>query len=144
MSFFQRVPPLRVDDLIEDLKDGVRLIALLEVLANTKLVSSLTYRNLRDGPHPPQSGDCLIFSRKRRVTKDPVCIYTETMGDPLSYSLIKYQWEALALTSFLVLSTDSLRFCKCTRINVIFLSCCAYLASAPGEEQEYEESPFSE
>ena len=36
----QRVPPLRVDDLIEDLKDGVRLIALLEVLANTKLVNS--------------------------------------------------------------------------------------------------------
>jgi hypothetical protein len=35
----QRVPPLRVDDLIEDLKDGVRLIALLKVLANTKLVS---------------------------------------------------------------------------------------------------------
>lgn len=28
-----------MDDLIEDLKDGVRLIALLEVLANTKLVS---------------------------------------------------------------------------------------------------------
>ena len=37
--YWQRVPPLRVDDLIEDLKDGVRLIALLEVLANTKLVS---------------------------------------------------------------------------------------------------------
>jgi nesprin-1 len=34
----QRVPPLRVDDLIEDLKDGTKLIALLEVLANTKLV----------------------------------------------------------------------------------------------------------
>ena len=36
----RRVPPLRVDDLIEDLKDGIRLIALLEVLANTKLVRS--------------------------------------------------------------------------------------------------------
>jgi hypothetical protein len=30
-----------VDDLIEDLKDGVRLIALLEVLANTKLVNNI-------------------------------------------------------------------------------------------------------
>ena len=36
--FFQRVPPLRVDDLIEDLKDGTRLLALLEVLSGEKLV----------------------------------------------------------------------------------------------------------
>lgn len=40
MFFFQRVPPLRVDDLIEDLKDGTRLLALLEVLSGEKLVSS--------------------------------------------------------------------------------------------------------
>lgn len=36
---FQRSPPLRVDDLIEDLKDGTRLLALLEVLSGEKLVS---------------------------------------------------------------------------------------------------------
>ena len=43
LYFEQRVPPLRVDDLIEDLKDGVRLIALLEVLANTKLVNNILF-----------------------------------------------------------------------------------------------------
>jgi len=37
--FFQRVPPLRIDDLIEDLKDGTKLLALLEVLSGEKLVS---------------------------------------------------------------------------------------------------------
>uniref|UniRef100_A0A0C9QXV7 Syne1_1 protein n=1 Tax=Fopius arisanus TaxID=64838 RepID=A0A0C9QXV7_9HYME len=34
----KRIPPLRVDDLIEDLKDGTRLLALLEVLSGEKLV----------------------------------------------------------------------------------------------------------
>lgn len=34
----QRVPPLRVDDLIDDLKDGTKLLALLEVLSGEKLV----------------------------------------------------------------------------------------------------------
>ncbi|XP_018338972.1 PREDICTED: nesprin-1 isoform X6 [Trachymyrmex septentrionalis] len=33
----KRVPPLRIDDLIEDLKDGTRLLALLEVLSGEKL-----------------------------------------------------------------------------------------------------------
>ncbi|XP_017768073.1 PREDICTED: nesprin-1 [Nicrophorus vespilloides] len=33
----KRVPPLRVDDLIEDLKDGTKLLALLEVLSGEKL-----------------------------------------------------------------------------------------------------------
>lgn len=37
-SVAQRVPPLRIDDLIEDLKDGTRLLALLEVLSGEKLV----------------------------------------------------------------------------------------------------------
>jgi nesprin-1 len=35
----QRIPPLRIEDLICDLKDGVRLLALLEVLSGDKLVS---------------------------------------------------------------------------------------------------------
>lgn len=35
----QRVPPLMVTDLFEDLKDGVTLLALLEVLSGQKLVS---------------------------------------------------------------------------------------------------------
>ncbi|XP_018395829.1 PREDICTED: nesprin-1 isoform X2 [Cyphomyrmex costatus] len=33
----KRIPPLRIDDLIEDLKDGTRLLALLEVLSGEKL-----------------------------------------------------------------------------------------------------------
>ncbi|KAF5292004.1 hypothetical protein FQA39_LY14121 [Lamprigera yunnana] len=33
----KRVPPLRVEDLIEDLKDGTKLLALLEVLSGDKL-----------------------------------------------------------------------------------------------------------
>lgn len=35
----QRVPPLVVTDLFEDIKDGVVLLALLEVLSGQKLVS---------------------------------------------------------------------------------------------------------
>lgn len=35
----QRVPPLVVTDLFEDIKDGVMLLALLEVLSGEKLVS---------------------------------------------------------------------------------------------------------
>lgn len=34
---FQRVPPLRIDDLINDLRDGTKLIALLEVLSGERL-----------------------------------------------------------------------------------------------------------
>lgn len=33
----QRVPPLRIDDLINDLRDGTKLIALLEVLSGERL-----------------------------------------------------------------------------------------------------------
>jgi nesprin-1 len=37
----KRVPPLRVEDLIDDLKDGTKLLALLEVLSGEKLVGVL-------------------------------------------------------------------------------------------------------
>lgn len=36
----QHVPPLVVTDLFEDIKDGVMLLALLEVLSGQKLVST--------------------------------------------------------------------------------------------------------
>lgn len=36
---WQHVPPLEVKDLFEDIKDGVMLLALLEVLSGQKLVS---------------------------------------------------------------------------------------------------------
>ncbi|XP_044734627.1 nesprin-1 [Chrysoperla carnea] len=45
----KRVPPLRVNDLIEDLKDGTKLLALLEVLSGEKLPVERG-RNLRR-PH---------------------------------------------------------------------------------------------
>uniref|UniRef100_A0A3B3QQI9 Calponin-homology (CH) domain-containing protein n=1 Tax=Paramormyrops kingsleyae TaxID=1676925 RepID=A0A3B3QQI9_9TELE len=35
----KRTPPLVVNDLFEDIKDGVKLLALLEVLSGQKLVS---------------------------------------------------------------------------------------------------------
>lgn len=35
----QRIPPLKIDDLIEDLKDGTKLLALLEVLSGERLVN---------------------------------------------------------------------------------------------------------
>lgn len=37
----QRIPPLRIDDLIHDLRDGTKLLALLEVLSGEKLVIKL-------------------------------------------------------------------------------------------------------
>lgn len=42
---FQRIPPLRIENLIEDLKDGTRLLALLEVLSGERLVSNLLVKN---------------------------------------------------------------------------------------------------
>lgn len=38
LYYFQRIPPLRIDDLIYDLRDGTKLLALLEVLSGEKLV----------------------------------------------------------------------------------------------------------
>lgn len=49
----QHKPPLEVNDLFEDIKDGVKLLALLEVLSgqrlvscNAKLIEELTELNL--------------------------------------------------------------------------------------------------
>ncbi|KOB76851.1 Nesprin-1 [Operophtera brumata] len=52
----KRIPPMRIDDLIYDLRDGTKLLALLEVLSGEKLVSkakgqpSSTFHAHR-GPH---------------------------------------------------------------------------------------------
>lgn len=35
----QHKPPLEINDLFEDIKDGVKLLALLEVLSGQRLVS---------------------------------------------------------------------------------------------------------
>lgn len=34
----QRVPPIKVDDLFEEIKDGIVLLSLLEVLSGERLV----------------------------------------------------------------------------------------------------------
>lgn len=39
-SLLQYKPPLEVNDLFEDIKDGVKLLALLEVLSGQRLVRS--------------------------------------------------------------------------------------------------------
>lgn len=40
-SDLQHKPPLEVNDLFEDIKDGVKLLALLEVLSGQRLVSCI-------------------------------------------------------------------------------------------------------
>lgn len=40
-SLHQHKPPLEVNDLFEDIKDGVKLLALLEVLSGQRLVSNV-------------------------------------------------------------------------------------------------------
>lgn len=45
---FQRNPPMLVNDLFEDIKDGVMLIALLEVLSGQKLVRTFFLLNIQD------------------------------------------------------------------------------------------------
>lgn len=45
---FQRNPPMLVNDLFEDIKDGVMLIALLEVLSGQKLVRTSFLLNTHD------------------------------------------------------------------------------------------------
>lgn len=40
-SCLQHKPPLEVNDLFEDIKDGVKLLALLEVLSGQRLVRNI-------------------------------------------------------------------------------------------------------
>lgn len=42
-SVLQHKSPLEVNDLFEDIKDGVKLLALLEVLSGQRLVSSMDF-----------------------------------------------------------------------------------------------------
>lgn len=57
---FQRNPPMMVSDLFEDIKDGIMLIALLEVLSGQKLVRSSFLLNLWDGCTTFQGYDLLV------------------------------------------------------------------------------------
>ena len=44
LFILQRKPPMAVENLFEDMKDGVKLLALLEVLSGQKLVRIQTRR----------------------------------------------------------------------------------------------------
>ncbi|XP_020291842.1 nesprin-1 isoform X3 [Pseudomyrmex gracilis] len=62
----KRVPPLRVDDLIEDLKDGTRLLALLEVLSGEKLPVERG-RNLKRPHFLSNANSALQFLQSKKI-----------------------------------------------------------------------------
>ncbi|XP_008555407.1 muscle-specific protein 300 kDa isoform X6 [Microplitis demolitor] len=62
----KRVPPLRVDDLIEDLKDGTRLLALLEVLSGEKLPVERG-RNLKRPHFLSNANTALQFLQSKKI-----------------------------------------------------------------------------
>ncbi|KAK2726584.1 hypothetical protein QYM36_007433 [Artemia franciscana] len=62
----KRVPPARIDDLIEDLKDGTKLIALLEVLSAEKLPVEKG-RNLRRPHFLSNANTALKFLQGKRI-----------------------------------------------------------------------------
>ncbi|XP_076667923.1 muscle-specific protein 300 kDa isoform X16 [Andrena cerasifolii] len=62
----KRIPPLRVDDLIEDLKDGTRLLALLEVLSGEKLPVERG-RNLKRPHFLSNANTALQFLQSKKI-----------------------------------------------------------------------------
>ncbi|XP_012253400.2 muscle-specific protein 300 kDa isoform X14 [Athalia rosae] len=62
----KRVPPLRVEDLIEDLKDGTRLLALLEVLSGEKLPVERG-RNLKRPHFLSNANTALQFLQSKKI-----------------------------------------------------------------------------
>ncbi|XP_043492348.1 nesprin-1 [Polistes fuscatus] len=62
----KRIPPLRVDDLIEDLKDGTRLLALLEVLSGEKLPVEKG-RNLKRPHFLSNANTALQFLQSKKI-----------------------------------------------------------------------------
>ncbi|CAH1403532.1 unnamed protein product [Nezara viridula] len=62
----KRSPPLRVEDLIEDLKDGTKLLALLEVLSGEKLPTEKG-RNLRRPHFLSNANTALTFLQSKRI-----------------------------------------------------------------------------
>ncbi|KAF2356290.1 Calponin domain [Trinorchestia longiramus] len=62
----RRTPPLRISDLIEDLKDGTRLLALLEVLSGERLATEKG-RVLRRPHFLANANTALQFLQSRRV-----------------------------------------------------------------------------
>ena len=64
---FQRVPPMKVSSLMDDLKDGTRLLALLEVLSGEKLPMERG-RVLRRPHYLSNCNTALEFLRSKRVS----------------------------------------------------------------------------
>ncbi|KZC10894.1 Nesprin-1 [Dufourea novaeangliae] len=62
----KRIPPLRVEDLIEDLKDGTRLLALLEVLSGEKLPLERG-RNLKRPHFLSNANTALQFLQSKKI-----------------------------------------------------------------------------
>ncbi|XP_063222936.1 muscle-specific protein 300 kDa isoform X4 [Bacillus rossius redtenbacheri] len=62
----KRVPPLRMEDLIEDLKDGTRLLALLEVLSGEKLPVERG-RNLKRPHFLSNANTALQFLQSKKI-----------------------------------------------------------------------------
>nr|XP_034172930.1 nesprin-1 isoform X14 [Osmia lignaria] len=62
----KRIPPLRVDDLIDDLKDGTRLLALLEVLSGEKLPVERG-RNLKRPHFLSNANTALQFLQSKKI-----------------------------------------------------------------------------
>lgn len=71
----QHVPPLKLDELIEDLKDGTALLALLEVLSGEKLPIERG-RVLRRPHFLSNANTALQFLQSKRVRcRDVLCDY---------------------------------------------------------------------
>uniref|UniRef100_A0A8D8Q2T6 Nesprin-1 n=1 Tax=Cacopsylla melanoneura TaxID=428564 RepID=A0A8D8Q2T6_9HEMI len=62
----KRIPPLRIDDLTEDLKDGTKLLALLEVLSGDKLPVERG-RNLRRPHFLSNANTALQFLQSKKI-----------------------------------------------------------------------------
>ncbi|KAK6636175.1 hypothetical protein RUM43_009828 [Polyplax serrata] len=62
----QRVPPMRINDLIEDLKDGTKLLALLEVLSGERLQVEKG-RNLRRPHFLSNANTALRFLTNKKI-----------------------------------------------------------------------------
>ncbi|XP_059468655.1 muscle-specific protein 300 kDa isoform X2 [Neocloeon triangulifer] len=62
----KRIPPMRVDDLIDDLKDGTRLLALLEVLSGERLPVEKG-RNLKRPHFLSNANTALTFLTNKKI-----------------------------------------------------------------------------
>ncbi len=73
-SLLQRVPPLKIADLIEDLRDGTRLLALLEILSGERLPHERG-RVLRRPHYLSNCNSALEFLKGKRVSEQKAILY---------------------------------------------------------------------